>query len=87
MLYLLLIYNMNFNFEFDEILKKVLEILNKLHSTEFLKVLKENGDILGLSLLLLSLFSTNKILTKEKQKRKFDHVKDLTPGKIHVLEG
>jgi hypothetical protein len=80
---------MNFNFEIklDEIFGKVLKILNKLRTSELLALLKENKDIIGLSFLVISLFSTNKMLTKEKNKRKFDQVKDLTPGKIHVLEG
>ncbi len=80
---------MNFNFEikFDEIFKKVLEIFNKINTSELLKVFQDNRDIVGLSLLLISLFSTKKFLTKENKKRKLDQVKDLTPGKIHVLEG
>jgi hypothetical protein len=80
---------MNFNFEikFDQIISKLTEIIDTIGANQLLSIIKDHKNILGLSFLLISLFTTNRILSKEKNKRKHDQVKDLTPGRIYVLEG
>lgn len=75
------------NFKYEMSLFKISKMLSNLNIADLILLLKRSKDIIGLTFLFVSLFFTNKFLQKDKHKRKFDSIKDISSGRIYVIEG
>lgn len=76
--------NVHFEMKLRDIVNKIISFINNFDFKKAIELLKSQKDVLGLSFILLSLFITNRILSI---KRKYDKVREIIPGKIHILEG
>ena len=79
--------NFNLEIKFSQLLPKLKELIKKAKFQDILKLLSSHTDFIGLSILLISLFTFNLALNQDKKKKQHEYLKDLTPGKIQVFEG
>lgn len=81
------------NFKIDISIRKIIKYISvyigkcKLYLPKMLMFIKNNKDILGLSLTIISIILSSKALFAEDKKRKYTKIKDIEPEKVQIFEG